>query len=64
MAGTHIKFPVTRAMKNITLTVDLTWVRTWRVRLWIGQQLIKLAALVIGCGIRVDRDIYDRTAER
>jgi hypothetical protein len=42
------------AMKNLVIEVKVTRGKEWVVRLWIGAALLKLAALVIGCGITVD----------
>lgn len=54
MAALHLKYPVAKAMRHVTMTVDLTGVRTWRMRLWLGGLLVQLAARVMGCGIRFD----------
>ncbi len=48
------RYPVAHAMRTMTLRVDVTGVRTWRVRLWLGGLLLQLAARVMGCGIRFD----------
>jgi len=52
---TTINYPSSRAVCNLTLRVNVTGVRVWRVRLWLGLRLIKLATMVIGCGFEVDR---------
>lgn len=53
--NTRIDVPMSQVMKDATFVVALTGVRAWRVRVWAGVLLIRLAAYVIGCGIRVDR---------
>jgi hypothetical protein len=49
-----VNYPIRKAVKNFTLTVNISGLRAWRCRVWIGVRLIKLAALVIGCGFHVD----------
>lgn len=48
-----VNVPVQSVMRNITLHVNVTGVQTWRVRMWLGLQFIKLAAFTMGCGIEV-----------
>lgn len=50
-----VDFPMRNAMRNMTLNVNFTGVRRWRVRMWAAVQLVRLAAYVLGCGIKVDR---------
>jgi hypothetical protein len=52
----NINVPVVSVMRRMTLTatVTVTGVRVWRVRLWCGVQLIKLAAYIMGTGFRVE----------
>lgn len=49
-----IKVPVQPAMRQMTMRVQLTGVQTWKLRLWLGTVLIRMAARVMGCGIRVE----------
>ena len=49
-----VKMPISRVTRDLTVRVDVTGVRAWNMRLWLGVQVIKLAARVIGCGIVVD----------
>ena len=49
-------YPVTSAVKNMTLNVNVTGLRAWKWRVWIGLRLIRIAALIIGCGFHVERD--------
>lgn len=41
--------------KNVSLTAEIrvTGLRWLRARLWLGSRILKLAALVIGCGIEI-----------
>lgn len=59
MARLTYKYPVAHAMRTMSLVVNVTGVRTWRLRLWLGGLLLQLAARVMGCGIRFDG--IDRT---
>lgn len=54
MPGDRISIPIHDAVKDSTIYIDVTGMRSFRFRLWIGMQLFKLAAFVIGCGIKVD----------
>ena len=54
MARLHYTYPAAHAMRKISLIVDVTGVRTWRLRLWLGGLLLQCAALVMGCGIRFE----------
>ena len=54
MAKTEVNIPMQRLVGHMTITVNVTGVRAARMRLWIGIRLIRLAALIIGCGIKVD----------
>lgn len=42
------------AMKKITMTVKVTRTREFATRLRLGTFLLKLAARVMGCGIKVE----------
>jgi hypothetical protein len=42
-------------MRNVTLVVNVTGVRTWKVRLWCAMHLLRLAAHVAGCGLRIEK---------
>jgi hypothetical protein len=41
-------------MRQVTLVVNVTGIRTWKLRLWLGLRLFRLAAFVAGCGVRFD----------
>lgn len=42
--------------KRLTMTVDLVGVKSFKVRLSIGVWLISIAAMIIGCSIKVKTD--------
>jgi hypothetical protein len=50
-------FNVNEAMKNLTMEVKLTGARrlAWRIR--IGIFLLKTAARVMGCGVKVESEL-------
>jgi len=54
MASTEVNVPISKLMSDVTMNVNLTGVRTWRVRVWLGIQLLKLAGRIIGCGIHIE----------
>jgi hypothetical protein len=43
-------------MKRITMTVRVSGVMRQHARIWLGCQLIKIAARVMGVGIQIDHD--------
>lgn len=49
MAGGVVNFPVSRTVKDTTVTVRVTGVTAFRVRVWLFGRLILLAAHVLGC---------------
>ena len=48
-----VNVPVQSVMRNITLHVNVTGIQLWRLRMWLGIQCLKLAALVMGCGMEI-----------
>ena len=50
----NLNVPITSITKNLTLNLNVTGVRTWKVRVWCGVQLIRFAAFVMGCGFHLD----------
>ena len=40
--------------KRVTIIVRIT--REARLRVWLASRLIRLAALVLGCGVRVEEE--------
>lgn len=41
------------AIKRMTITVKVTGLRSFQVRMWLGVKLIQLAAFIIGCNSNV-----------
>lgn len=58
----ELRIPVGPLFSDFTIRVSLTGVRVMTCRLWIGTQLIRLAAFVIGCKSDVDVVNYDEGA--
>jgi hypothetical protein len=54
MASTSMNLPASAAMRNVTMNVRVTGLRTLRVRMWFAGKLLLLAAWVAGCGIEID----------
>ena len=48
---------------SLTLEISLQGIKTFRIRLWIGKKILKLAAKVIGCGIKINPNLTDSTSE-
>jgi len=55
MADLNTTVPMSKVTEQITMNVKVTGVRRALWRLWLGVHLIKLAALVIGCNITVEK---------
>ena len=51
MASTDWK--IKKLGKNVTLQVTLHFTKQFKMRIWAGQTLLKLAAWVMGCGIEI-----------
>jgi hypothetical protein len=49
-----IRIPMADVMGRIHLNVTLTGVTIYRLRLWIGLHLLRLAARVMGVGMHLD----------
>ena len=49
-------FTMERLPQDIVIEVEFHLAREFKVRRWIATQLIKLAALVLGCGIEIGGD--------
>jgi hypothetical protein len=43
-------------MRSLTLTVRISRMPELRFRLWLGMKLIRLAAWVMWCNIRLEKD--------
>ena len=57
MAGTynqHVNYNMHKLNKSFILDVSFHLTREWKFRQFIAGQLIKLAASILGCGIRFE----------
>lgn len=52
----EVTIPIDGVMAGLTLHVRVTGLNVFRARLWAGAQLMKLAALIIGCRVDVSLD--------
>lgn len=51
MAQAHVHMP--DVMSGLTLTVRTTGKNAMKARLWLGMQMLKLSARIMGCGIEI-----------
>jgi hypothetical protein len=54
MAEDVLTLKMSKLSKELKLNIRLKGVKTFRLRLWFGRQLLKLSAMVIGCGIEIN----------
>lgn len=40
-------------VRQLTLEVVVTGIRLTKMRIWLGTRIIKLGALVVGCGVEI-----------
>jgi hypothetical protein len=45
---------MSKVAKELILKIRLKGIKTFKTRLWLGRQLLKLSAMVIGCGIEIE----------
>ena len=57
MASLEGSVNVNQVMRNVTMTITLRGVKTFKFRLWLGGKLLALAGRVIGCGIQIENEI-------
>jgi len=50
--NTTIGVPLRKLDNQITLDVKITVTKEFKLRMWIGTQLFRLGAKVMGCGIK------------
>ena len=50
----------TRLMKTVTLNVTLHGMTELKIRCWIGIKLIKLAASIMGMGVKVNNELSNK----
>jgi len=46
----------TDALKNLTLTVNVTGIRKAKFRLWLAMRIIAIGVWVSGMGLRIEDD--------
>jgi hypothetical protein len=51
---TIAKLPISDTARDLTISVQISGAKTFRVRLWLGAKLIHLAARVIGCKCEIE----------
>jgi hypothetical protein len=51
-----ILYPARKAMAQTTISVQLTGMRAWRVRAWIGLRVLRLGVAIMGCKVAIDID--------
>jgi hypothetical protein len=57
MAEIAARYDVNKlAVQHLTVKVELTGIRRWRVKLWIARQLFNLAAFILRCEVKIDFD--------
>lgn len=50
-------YPLSHAVRMITLDVRITGLRRGRARIWLGVWAIRAAAAIIGCGVNISVDV-------
>jgi hypothetical protein len=56
MADGVLSVKAGKVIQQMTLRVDVRGLRVLKIRMAVGLLLVRAACLVIGCGIKVDRD--------
>ena len=56
-----VRYDFRRVPKDVTLVLEFHVTREWKVRYWIAVRLLRLAALVLGCGIEIENEDEERT---
>ncbi len=55
MTENVVNFNIADLTPSLTLKIEITGVRKYRIRLWVGCQLIKLAAHIMRMGIEIKK---------
>ena len=50
---------ISKVIRDVVLNVKITGIVKFKIKAFIGIQLIKLAAWVIGCGIQIELNTND-----
>ena len=56
MVNNVYSIPVNKITKDLVMTIKITGMGRWKCRLWMGRQLIKLAALLMEVGIKFENE--------
>jgi len=51
-----VQFKAGEAAKNLTVTVHLKGFRGLKLRLWVGQIVMRIAIWIVGCNIKFDTE--------
>jgi len=51
-AGT-VNVPIGRVMNRVTLNVNVTGLRRFRMRMWLATRLLGIGAALLGCNIQI-----------
>lgn len=54
MATNIMTIPITELAKTVVMTVNISGVKSWRVRLKIGMWLVAIGCRIIGCQMKVE----------
>ena len=50
----EIKMPIQKIMGCMILKISLTGLNIFKLRMYLGTRLIKLASIVMGCRVQID----------
>ena len=53
MAELKVTYPISKAMRDVLMTVEITGLPTFRFRVWLAGWLMRGIARILGCGIEV-----------
>lgn len=52
-----------KVLRSVTINVRVQGLPIAKARLWAGAQVVKLAALIMGCNIEIEAEIGTKTAK-
>ena len=52
-----------KVLRDVTVFVKIVGMKPARARLWAGAQVMKLAALIMGCDIEIEAEIGSKKAK-
>ena len=56
MAEDRLTFNIGKVMRGVTIKIKIKGIRIFKFRLWLGCQIMKLGAFVIGMPIEIDSE--------